>query len=91
MTCRIRILQKEDQVNEENWLPLSEVTVSGTPNQETQLDMKASTQEAAAIPLSGTASTHRVVLSTIFIRYVKSSLDAGSGPTKSTCTWLNRL
>jgi hypothetical protein len=51
MACRTPSLaQKEDQAKEKNWLPLSEVTVSGTPKRATQLDMKASIQDSAEIP-----------------------------------------
>jgi hypothetical protein len=42
MACRTPSLeQEEDQAKEENWLPLSEVTVSGTQKRVTQLDMNA--------------------------------------------------
>jgi hypothetical protein len=47
-----------------NWAPLSEVRAAGTPNLETQAAMKASAQSTADIVLTGTASTHRVDLST---------------------------
>ncbi len=64
MACRTPSLeQKKDQAKEENWLPLSEVTVSGTQKRVTQLDMNASVQESAEIPLRGTASTCHVILS----------------------------
>ncbi len=48
---------------EENCLPWSEVTYSGTPNLATQPDTKASAQLAAEVDRSGIASAQRVDLS----------------------------
>jgi hypothetical protein len=83
------LLQKAAQEAEANWVPLSEVTVTGTPKRETQEDRKASTQLRAEMLLRGTASSQRVVLSTMVKMYRNPSSEAGRGPTKSTCTWLN--
>jgi hypothetical protein len=47
-----------------NWAPLAEVRFAGKPNLDTQAVMKASAQSAADMVLMGTASTHRVDLST---------------------------
>jgi hypothetical protein len=69
ITCLIpRPLQKEVHEAEENWVPLSEVRVSGTPNLATQQERNADTQEAADISLRGTASSQREVRSTIVSR-----------------------
>jgi hypothetical protein len=38
----------------------------------------------------GAASNHLDNLSTMVNRYLKPSADAGSGPTRSTCTWVKR-
>jgi hypothetical protein len=48
------------QVEDINCVPLSEVTVSGTPNLETQAVTKASMQETASWFFMGTASIHLV-------------------------------
>jgi hypothetical protein len=74
------------QEAEVNCAPLSEVRVSGTPNLATQLNRKASPQEAAEMSLRGTASNQREVRSTIVRRYRNPSEEAGKGPTMSTCT-----
>jgi hypothetical protein len=80
-------LQHNDaQEAEENCVPLSDVSVSGTPNLATQWKRKASPQEAAEMSLSGTASNQREVRSTIVRRYMNPSAEAGRGPTMSTCT-----
>jgi hypothetical protein len=83
--------QKEAHEVEENWAPLSVVTVSGTPKRATHEDKKALMQEAAEASLRGVASNHLVVLSITVKRYRKPSSEAGSGPTRSTCTCENLL
>ena len=50
-------------VADENWMPLSEVRVAGTPNLATQEDMKAAAHVFAVISFNGTASNHLMVLS----------------------------
>jgi hypothetical protein len=77
-----RLVQADDHRAEVNWVPLSMVTVSGTPKRATQLEVKASTQVLAA-------SNHLVDLSMMVSRYTCPSEEAGRGPTKSTCTWEN--
>jgi hypothetical protein len=92
MACLIpRPLQKDVHVAEVNWAPLSVVRVSGTPKRATQVERKASTQEAEEIPFRGVASSQREVRSIIVIIYTYPSADTGNGPTRSTCTWLNLL
>ncbi len=51
------------QTDEQNCLPWSEVTCSGTPNLDTQPDTRASAQLAAEVDRSGIASAQRVDLS----------------------------
>jgi len=58
-------------MEEMNWLPLSEVRVSGTPNLETQVEIYALTQDSAVIEDKGTTSGHLVLLSIIVSRYEK--------------------
>jgi hypothetical protein len=53
-----------------NWVPLSVIRVSGTPKRAIQVDRKVSTHEATEIPLRGTASSQRIVRSTIVRRYL---------------------
>jgi hypothetical protein len=70
MTCLTpNLLQKAAHVDEENWAPLSDVRVSGTPKRATQWKKKASTQVAAEISFRGMASSQRVVRSIIVNRY----------------------
>jgi hypothetical protein len=78
------LLQKDIQAAEANWVPLSEVNVSGTPKRATHEDRKASTHPEAEILLRGTASSQRIVRSTIVIMYRYPSSEAGRGPTRST-------
>jgi hypothetical protein len=58
-------------MEEVNWLPLSEVRVSGTPNLEIQVEINARTQDSAEIEDNGTTSGHLVLLSIIVSRYEK--------------------
>jgi hypothetical protein len=58
------LLQRASQMEEVNWVPLSEVMRVGTPNLDTQPLIKASAQEAADMSRSGIASNHLVDLST---------------------------
>ncbi len=83
-----RLVQVEDHRAEVNCVPLSVVTVPGTPKRATQLE-KASTHVLASMFLSGTASNYLVDLSMMVSRYTCPSEEAGRGPTKSTCTWEN--
>jgi hypothetical protein len=52
-----RLVQADDHRAEVNWVPLSVVTVSGTPKRATQLGMKASTHVLASIFLEGLLQT----------------------------------
>ncbi len=54
---------RASQMDEQNCLPWSEVTCSGTPNLDTQPDTRASAQLAAEVDRSGIASAQRVDLS----------------------------
>ncbi len=78
-------------VEEVNWVPLSVVTVAGMPKHATQPARKASLHMAASMFLSGRASTHLVDVSIQVRKYTCPSGEAGRGPTKSACTWLNLL
>ena len=62
-------LQTPVQMEDMNWLPLSEVKVSGTPNLETNVEIKARTQDSAVIDDKGITSGHLVLLSIIVSRY----------------------
>jgi hypothetical protein len=64
-----RPVQVEDHRAEVNCVPLSVVTVPGTPKRATKLEMKASTHVLASIFFSGTASNHLVDLSMMVSRY----------------------
>jgi hypothetical protein len=57
------LLQKEVHEAAQNCAPRSEVTVSGTPKQDTQEARKASMHEAVEMSFKGMASSHLVVLS----------------------------
>jgi hypothetical protein len=63
-----RLVQADDHRAEVNWVPLSMVTVSGTPKRATQLEMKASTHVLASMFLRRTASNHLVDLSMMVSR-----------------------
>ena len=56
--------------SEVNWAPLSVVTVAGIPNLATQVSRNACTTVLAVVSATGTASGHRVVLSTNVKRYL---------------------
>ncbi len=84
-----RPVQVEDHRAEVNCVPLSVVTIPGTPKRATQLEMKASTHVLASMFFKGTASNHMVDLSMMVSRYTCPFEEAGRGPTKSTCTWEN--
>ncbi len=83
----VRLAHRE----EVNWWPWSEVGMDGTPNLATQDEMRASTQSSAAMDFKRAASNHLDDLFTMVNRYLKPSADAGSGPTRTTCTWVKRL
>ena len=55
--------QTSAQTVDLNWDPLSEVRRDGTPNLETQEEMKALAQTSAVMEDRGTASIHLEVLS----------------------------
>ena len=57
-------MHRADHTDAVKWAPLAEVRFAGTPNLYTQAVMRASAQSAADMVLMGTASTHRVDLST---------------------------
>ena len=75
-------MHKDDQTEDVNWAPLSEVILEGTPNREIQPFIRALAQELAVIDFKGIASGHLVDLSTIVNKYENPS-EGGSGPTKS--------
>ena len=60
--------QTTDQTEDVNWEPLSEVRRAGTPNLETQVEMKALAQASAVMEERGTTSGHLEVLSIIVRR-----------------------
>ena len=76
-----RLMQVDDHRADVNCVPLSVVTVPGTPKRATQLEMKASTHVLASMFFRGTASNHLVDLSMIVSRYTCPSEEAGRGPT----------
>ncbi len=55
---------RASHTEEQNCLPLTEVTCAGTPNLATQLVTRASAQSVAEVDRSGMASAQRVDLST---------------------------
>ena len=63
--------QREDQREEVNWAPRSDVRRAGTPKRETQERQKAEAQSEAVVEDKGTTSTQRVVRSTMVKRWVK--------------------
>ena len=68
---------------------LHDVMTHGMPKQATHMATKASMTASAVVSLSRTASDHLVDLSIIVRRCVWPACDGRSGPTTSTCTWLN--
>ena len=73
-----------------NGVPLSDVISSGTPKRAIQWLSRASTQFSVFAVLIGTASGHLVDRLMMVKRY-RCSLEAGSGPTMSTCMCPNLL
>ena len=73
-------LQSEDQREDMNWEPRSEVMVVGTPNLEIHPENKAWAQLAAEMAERGIASGQRVVRSITVRRYLKPPKE-GKGPT----------
>ena len=63
-----RTEQTSDQIAEVNWAPLSEVRRAGTPNLDTQAEIKARAQDSVVMEDKGTASGHLEVLSIIVRR-----------------------
>jgi len=76
--------QVSAQIDDVNWLPLSEVMMAGMPNRAIQLLMRASTQVSVSMEVKGMASSHLLDRSMIVNRYRKPSLETVRGPTKST-------
>ena len=76
--------QVEAQMDEVNWLPLSEVMMAGMPNLAIQLLMRASIQVLVSMEVKGMASSHLLDRSLMVSRYRKPSLETVRGPTKST-------
>ena len=71
MICRIpSVLHIHSHTAPENCEPRSVVMVPGTPNLATQCVVKLSAQVSAVMLVSGTASGHLVVRSTIVNRYL---------------------
>ena len=77
-----RTEQISDKSAEVNWAPLFKVRRAGTPNLETQVEMKAREQDSAVMEDSGTASGHLEVLS-IMVRIYEYPWLEGRGPTIS--------
>ncbi len=57
------------QMEEVNWLPLSDVITTGRPNLATQLLMKAYTQVSVSMEAKGMASSHLLLLSMMVNRW----------------------
>ncbi len=72
-----------------NWVPLSDVMLSGTPNRNIQPAKKALAQSGAVMDESGMASGHLEVQSIIVKRKVWPR-EGGSSPTRSTWMWAKR-
>ena len=68
-------LQSLLQMDEVNWLPLSEVMMAGMPNLAIQLLMRASTQVSVSMEVKGMASSHLLDRSMMMKRYRKPSLE----------------
>ena len=64
----LRTEQTSDQREDVNCAPRSEVSRAGTPNRETQVEIKALIQVSTVMKDSGTASGHLEVLSIIVSR-----------------------
>jgi hypothetical protein len=60
--------QRAAHSEEVNCVPLSLVMVSGTPKRWIHPEKRAAAHSAAVVPVSGTASGHRLVRSTIVKR-----------------------
>ncbi len=73
---------REDQREEVNWEPLSEVRVWGMPKWEIHLERKASAHEDEELE-------ERVL--SIILRMCEYPREVGRGPTMSTWTWENLL
>ena len=85
-----RVFTSTSQMAEENWASRSDVIVSGTPKRAIQPETNASGHDLAEVEDTGMTSTHLVERSIIVKRCVWPSLEAGSGPTKSTWMWEKR-
>ena len=72
-----------------NWVPQSEVMVSGTPKQVIQVVMRADAQSGAVVEVRGAASGQRVVRS-MMVRMWVCPWDEGRGPTMSMWMWEKR-
>ncbi len=81
---------REDQKEEVNWEPLSEVRVWGMPKREIHVERKASPHEDEEMEERGVASSQWLVLS-IIVRMCEYPREVGRGPTMLTWTWENRL
>jgi hypothetical protein len=81
---------KEDQTDEVNCAPLSEVICWGTPKRATHPSTRAAAQLLAVVDRIGMASAQRVERSTTVRRWERPVADCGSGPTRSICRWLKR-
>ena len=75
-------LHSEDQTEDMNWEPQSEVMVVGTPNLEIHPENKAWAQLVAEMAERRIASGQRVVRSITVRRYLKPP-EEGNGPTMS--------
>ncbi len=72
-----------------NWVPLSDVMVSGTLNTDIQPTKRAPAQSAVVMDESGMASGHLEVQSNIVKRQVWPR-EGGSGPTRLLWMWAKR-
>ena len=73
--------QVEAQMDEVNWLPLSEVMMAGRPNLAIQLLMRASTGVSLSMEAKGMASSRLLDRSMMVKRYRKPSLEKVRGHT----------
>ena len=61
----LRMEQTSDQTEGVNWAPRSEVRIDGTPNLETQVEIKAQAEDSEVMEDNGTASDKLEILSII--------------------------
>jgi hypothetical protein len=81
---------KDDQTEEVNCAPLSEVICCGVPKRATHPSTRAAAQLSAVVERRGMASAQRVEGSTTVRRCQRPPEDWGRGPTRSMWRWLKR-